>query len=184
MGDQEEGGRSYEDWGAVMETLLRDTPDNQQIAFAKLNRLISGFLADLRAWDHREEWEDLRQIILMKLVKSFSQGQLRESKAFVAYTRTITRNEFYDFLKARLGTDVVEPPDVGSEESIDETTALSIRSALQNLPDEQRRAVEAVYLEEKTYEEAAAVTAIPLGSLKRYLRLALTRLREQLFEAE
>ena len=172
----------YEDWLAIMDTLVRGTADTQQLAFAKLNRLISGFLINLRAWDHREEWEDLRQIVLMKLVKSFSHGQLRESKAFVAYARTITRNEFIDFLRARTSQPTVEPPDIPAETEGDAVTALEVRSLLHDLPEEHRKAVQAVYLEGRTYEEAAAVTAIPLGSLKRYLRLAITRLREQLFD--
>jgi DNA-directed RNA polymerase specialized sigma24 family protein len=48
------------------------------------------------------------------------------------------------------------------------------------LPEEQRRVIQAVYIEGKTYEEAAEATLIPLGSLKRYLRLGLSQLREQL----
>jgi RNA polymerase sigma-70 factor (ECF subfamily) len=167
-----------------MEALLQGAPDDQRIAFAKLNRLLSGFLTDLRAWDYRDDWEDLRQIVVMKLISSCSQGQVREFKTFAAYARTITRNEFFDFLQVRLGKDVEALPDVGGGESLDEVTLLSVRSAVQNLPEEQQRVVQAVYVEGKTYEEAAAATAIPLGSLKRYLRLALTRLREQLFEAE
>src|SRR5262249_34137910 len=101
MEEQEVGHRSYEDWVAVIEALLHGAPTQKNIAFLKLNRLVSGFLTALQAWDHRDQWEDLRQVVLMKLVKSFCQRQLRDSRAFVAYARTITRNEFYDFLKAR-----------------------------------------------------------------------------------
>ena len=104
MKERGERQEHYEDWGAVMEALRQDDSAAKQLAFRKLNRLISGFLATLQAWNHRDHWEDLRQTVLMKLVKSYySQGQLRESQAFVAYVRTITRNEFYDFLKARGG---------------------------------------------------------------------------------
>jgi hypothetical protein len=75
-----------------MEALLSGDPDYKQVAFLKLNRLISGFLVSFQAWDHRDHWEDLRQTVLMKLVKSFCRGQLRESQAFVTYAQTITRN--------------------------------------------------------------------------------------------
>jgi DNA-directed RNA polymerase specialized sigma24 family protein len=66
------------------------------------------------------------------------------------------------------------------EMPLDAATTVAVRAALQNLPAEHRRAVQAVYVEGRTYEEAVVVTAIPLGSLKRYLRLGLARLREQL----
>src|SRR5215813_6660269 len=180
MGAQKTGHKPYEDWGVVMEALLQGDPDHKQIAFLKLNRLISGFLVVFRAWDYRDQWEDLRQTVLLKLVKSFCRGQLRESQAFVAYARTITRNEFYNFLKARGGPTVEEAPEVGEEEPGDEETVLAVRSAIGHLPADQRRAIQAVYIEGRTYEEAAETTGIPLGSLKRYLRLGLTQLRVQL----
>jgi RNA polymerase sigma factor (sigma-70 family) len=181
----DEKGRPKEDWGSIMEALLHGTPDAKPVAFAKLNRLISGFLVNLRAFDYREEWEDLRQIVLMKLVQSFGQGKLREPKAFVEYARIITRHEFYDFLRAHQDMEVTsDPPDLGDTESRDETATLLVRSALQSLPEKQQQVVQAVYVEGRTYEEAALLTAIPLGSLKRYLQQALTQLRKQLFEVE
>jgi RNA polymerase sigma factor (sigma-70 family) len=185
MRAREEKSRPTEDWGSVMEELLHGTPDAQLVAFAKLNRLISGFLVNLRAFDHREEWEDLRQIVLMKLVQSFSQGKLREPRALVEYARTITRHEFYDFLQATHRTEIrSDPPEISNLEPLDETAALSMRSALLSLPEKQQQVVQAVYIEGRTYEEAATVTAIPLGSLKRYLQQALTQLRKQLFAGE
>lgn len=175
---------SYEDWSVIMENLLHGTPEVQQLAFAKVNRLLSGFLTTLRAWDHRQDWEDLRQVVLMQLVKSFRQGQFREAKAFVSYARTITRNEFFDFLQRhkRLDGEGVSASEEG--EWVDYSTPLSVRTAIQGLPEAQQKVIHAVYIEGKTYEEAAAMTTIPLGSLKRYLRLALGKLREQLLSEE
>ncbi|MGE0825868.1 MAG: hypothetical protein AB7G75_18275 [Candidatus Binatia bacterium] len=96
-----EVSRVGEDWHAIMTALLRGNPEERDLAFLKLNRLISGFLVALQAWDHHDHWEDLRQTVLMKLVKSFCRGQLREPQTFVAYARTITRNEFYQDLRLR-----------------------------------------------------------------------------------
>ncbi len=180
MGSEEGKGGTAEDWGAIMGDLLRGDPEKRELAFRKLNRLLSGFLGQLRAWDHGDDWQDLRQAVILKLVKSFREGQLREAKAFVSYARMITRNEFYDFLRARRGQEGVELPDIATDAALDEATAVSLRTALANLPDGQRKAVEAVYLRDLTYEEAAAATGIPLGSLKRYLRLGLARLQTQL----
>jgi len=78
------------------------------------------------------------------------------------YVRTITRNEFYDFLKARGVRSEEEVSEVKEPESIDRETVLVVRSAFSHLPEEQRRAIQAVYLEGRTYEEAAAATGIPL----------------------
>lgn len=179
MNEQGERQAHYEDWDAVMEALRQDDSAAKQLAFLKLNRLVSGVLISLQAWDVHDHWEDLQQTVLMKVVKSYSRGQLREPQAFVAYVRTVTRNEFYDFLKAR-GVVVQEAPEPTKEELRDEETVLAVREAMSRLSEEQRRAIQAVYLEGRTYEEAAEVTGIPLGSLKRYLRLGLGELRDQL----
>src|SRR5258705_3042540 len=104
MEEREIGLGRYEDWAAVMRGLLQGDLAQKQLAFLKLNRLVSSVLTSLQAWDVHEHWEDLQQTILMKLVKSFYRGQLREPQAFVAYVRTVTRNEFYDFLRALGGT--------------------------------------------------------------------------------
>src|SRR5262245_48914251 len=146
MEDEAREGRSYQNWAAVMEDLLHGPPAAQQLALLKLHRLISGFLTKLRAWDHRDEWDDLCQTVREKLVKSYGRRQVRESKAFVAFAHTITRNEFFDSLRARTGTDVRQPPDLGEPQATDETTVLSVRAALHSLPENLRKVVQAVYI--------------------------------------
>ena len=101
----------------------------------------------------------------------------------MAYVALITRHEFYDFLRARRGTEIVEFPLAEDEEILDATMTVTVRAALQRLPEKQRLAIHAVYIEGRTYEAAAAVTAIPLGSLKRYLKEGLAELRQYFSEA-
>jgi len=48
------------------------------------------------------------------------------------------------------------------------------------LPPAQREVMEKVYLQEKTHQEVADELAIPLGTVKSRIRLALDRLREAL----
>ena len=62
-----------DDWGAILERLLA----GDRVAFAKFNRLISGFLTQLRAYDFREEWEDLRQEVLLATIANVRAGRLR-----------------------------------------------------------------------------------------------------------
>ncbi|WP_238786875.1 sigma-70 family RNA polymerase sigma factor [Ferrimonas lipolytica] len=50
------------------------------------------------------------------------------------------------------------------------------------LPDGQRLVVEMVYFEDKSQQEVADSLAIPLGTVKSRLRLALAKIREQLDE--
>lgn len=48
------------------------------------------------------------------------------------------------------------------------------------LPPSQREVIEKVYLQEKTHQEVSDELAIPLGTVKSRIRLALDRLREAL----
>lgn len=52
-----------------------------------------------------------------------------------------------------------------------------VRRALDELTPDQRRAIELVYFDGVTHMEAAALLAVPLGTLKGRVRAALSRLR-------
>ena len=84
-----------EDWRALQEKLCKGDRE----ALLRLNRLVSGFLARLRAYDFRDEWDDLRQDVALSVVQNARAGRLRDPNAFVGYVRIITRNKFFDHLK-------------------------------------------------------------------------------------
>lgn len=60
MDEHQRKSGAYEDWNAVMRMLLHGDPEQKQIAFLKLNRLISSFLVSLQAWNSHDQWEDLQ----------------------------------------------------------------------------------------------------------------------------
>jgi RNA polymerase sigma-70 factor (ECF subfamily) len=161
-------------------------------AFATFNRLVSGYLTQLRAYDFREEWDDLRQEVLLATLANVRAGRLRDPQAFSGYVRIVTRNKFVDRLKHELRVREREalPWDdetarAATPES-DPGAAASRRelwAAVEALPDEQQRLVAGVYLEGKTYQEMSDDSGVPLGTLKRRLREGLAALREQLARA-
>jgi RNA polymerase sigma-70 factor (ECF subfamily) len=55
-------------------------------------------------------------------------------------------------------------------------TGQQVRNALDQLPPEQRRAIELAYFEDMTHHEIAAREGAPLGTVKGRLRLGLKRL--------
>lgn len=59
-----------------------------------------------------------------------------------------------------------------------------LRSALDELPAEQRQAIELAYFGGRTYREIATMTGVPLGTANGRLRLALARLRELLRQSD
>jgi RNA polymerase sigma-70 factor (ECF subfamily) len=173
-----------EDWIEVVGRLL----DGDRLAFLQVNRLVTGCLTQLRAYDFREEWDDLRQEVVLAVIANARAGRLRDPQAFVGYVRIITRNKVMDRLKQRLQhreretlawddatSGVVAPP--APEGDVDQ---VALRAALAELSADERRVIEGVYAHGRTYEEVSAETGIPLGTMKRRLREGLALLRRRL----
>jgi RNA polymerase sigma-70 factor (ECF subfamily) len=176
--------KAGEDWLAIADGIVA----GDRIAFAKFARLITSFLRRWRAFDFRDDWEDLIQEVVLATIEASARGQIEHAGALVAFARSVTRNKFVDRLRRYERRDVREtsqeedlalPPESSGVEASREEI-LDLRRAVEALPENQRRAVLGVYAEGKTYEEASEDAGIPLGSLKRYLRQALEQLGERM----
>jgi RNA polymerase sigma factor (sigma-70 family) len=66
------------------------------------------------------------------------------------------------------------------EAAIARRSAAELRGALDELPSEQREAIELAYFGGRTYREIAVLTGVPLGTANGRLRLALAKLRDAL----
>jgi RNA polymerase sigma-70 factor (ECF subfamily) len=170
-------------WPAVVARLAA----GDRAAFLQLNRLVTSVLVQLRAYDFREEWDDLRQDVVLAVVANAQAGKLRDPQAFVGYVRIITRNKFVDRLKQHLRLKEGEalPWDeatahVAAPSVPDASEATELWTAVGSLPDDEQRILHGLYRQGRTYEEVAHDTGIPLGTLKRRLRRALDELRERL----
>lgn len=173
--------------------------DGDRAAYARLVRLVTGMLSGWRAYDFRADWDDMVQEVLVSTIEAHRAGRIADSGALVAFVRQAARFKFIDRIRAlqRRGRPVElnERIDAASEDGSAlawppaeraEGRALDLRiaiaEALEKLDERERQAVVWVYLRGHTYEEAAAETGIPLGTLKRALRTALVTLKEVLRE--
>lgn len=175
--------RAMDDWVRVVETLL----EGDRLAFLRINRLITGCLSQLRAYDFRDEWEDLRQEVLLSIVTSARAGRLRDAQAFVAYVRSITRHKFFDRLgKAERRHEKQQVPwdeDAAAEASTGvDCPAADVWRAVADLPPQHQQVLDGVYRQGKTYDEVARDSGIPLGTVKRRLREGLDELRHRFKE--
>jgi RNA polymerase sigma-70 factor (ECF subfamily) len=173
------------DWRRVQRGLL----EGDRLAVLELNRLVTQVLVRLRAYDFRDEWDDLRQEVLLSVLANARAGRLRDPDAFVAYVRAIARNKVVDRHKARIRWRAGEtlPWDdeaerllaAGRPEGPGDARA-EVWAAVAELPEAQRLVIEAVYRDGKAYQEAAASAGLPLGTLKRRLSEGLRALRARL----
>ena len=175
---------AVEDWQAVLDRLLA----GDRIAFARVNRLVTAELTRLRAYDFRDQWDDLRQEVLLAIVANAKAGRLRDPQAFTGYVRVLTRNKFVDRLKAKLRhheRDTLPWDDETARGIADppaDSRAAELWHAARDLPADAQRVLEGVYREGKTYEQVSHDTGIPLGTMKRRLRDALAVLRRRFGE--
>jgi RNA polymerase sigma-70 factor (ECF subfamily) len=177
-------------WLDVLDRLAR----GDRLAFMELNRLVTAFLVRARVHDLADEWDDLRQEVVLAVVASARAGRLREPDAFTGFVKTIVRNKVADRLGERYRSHEMQgsPWEDVADELIDATSwtdledadqAAALWRAVGALPEEERAAIRGIYADGKTYEAVAADTGIPLGTLKRRLRTALTALREKFGES-
>lgn len=172
-----------EDWMAVLDRLLA----GDRLAFVQVNRLISGFLAQLRAYEFRDEWDDLRQEVMLSLVANVRAGRLRDPQAFLGYVRIITRNKVVDRVKgarrrherASVAWDDDAARAAGAAPDPAAAAAREVWAAVRDLPLEQQDVLDGIYREGKTYQAVSDATGIPLGTMKRRLRDALVALRRR-----
>jgi RNA polymerase sigma-70 factor (ECF subfamily) len=109
-------------------------------------------------------------------------GSLRTWLGTLAHRRAVDHVRREEARRRRAIKDAARPvstPDV-EEMALALVTAERVRSALEMLPDEQRRAIQLAYFGGKTYRQVAEVLGIPEGTAKSRLRLGLRRVADVL----
>lgn len=104
----------------------------------------------------------------------------------------IARNRRIDFFrrKREVGIEAAELPDVGDpEQAADRILERCqqfdrLRSAVAGLPAEQTDMLRRAFFEHKSHSEIASECALPLGTVKSRIRLAMVHLRRVLEERE
>ena len=118
-----------------------------------------------------------------------------EQSTVFSWTVLLTRSRVIDRLRARkrrlrvvdsaTGDEDADVADASTIESAADTAdkndeAARVRSVLNNLPSEQREAIELAFFGHLTHHEIAARLGEPLGTIKARIRRGLLKLRERL----
>jgi RNA polymerase sigma-70 factor (ECF subfamily) len=148
-----------------------------------------GLAVAIRVLGSREEAEDVVHdafVAVWRKIDRFDadRGSLR------GWLMTVIRNRSIDRLRSRRPAMDIDDADERAllrsgvnptwEAALRRTSAADVRAVLDELPDDQRRAVELAYFEGYTYREVAERTGVPPGTASGRLRLALAKLRDAL----
>ena len=142
----------------------------------------------LRILHDREEAEDVLQEAFLQVWRRAADFDETRGRAFT-WLVTIARSRALDRLRsagsrARLGEEAAQASrdDVGDAavDAVKSETGATVRRALAELPEEQRRTLFLAYFEGLTQTEIAARLGDPLGTVKTRMRSGMIKLRELL----
>ena len=174
------------DFAGLIEKIA-ETKDRDAFAalFAHFAPRLKGYLLRLGASDGQAE-----EVLQEALLTVWRKAHLFDRKKAAASTWifTIARNRRIDILRKkkfpeidaqdpRLVPDAPRAPD---EEVIGAREGEAVRLALEKLPEEQRELVRLAFYNGWSHSKIAADTNLPLGTVKSRLRLAFSRLRNEL----
>ena len=176
--------------------LLQRVAKGDEAAFAMLYERFSPVLYGMafRMTNDYGDAEDVLQEGMTYIWRKASAFDSSRSSAF-AWAAMILRNKAIDKLRMRRRGERLEErvkgsPDLSSDQ--DDTSALEplfreqrdhVRSALSQIPPDQRTALELSFFSGLTHEEIAARLGAPLGTVKARIRRGVLRLRK-LFRPE
>ena len=174
------------DFAGLIEKIA-ETKDREAFAalFAHFAPRLKGYLLRLGASEGQAE-----EVLQEALLTVWRKAHLFDRKKAAASTWifTIARNRRIDILRKRkfpeieaedpsLVPDAQRAPD---EEVIGAREGEAVRAALEKLPEEQRELVRLAFYNGWSHSKIAADTNLPLGTVKSRLRLAFSRLRNEL----
>jgi RNA polymerase sigma-70 factor, ECF subfamily len=127
----------------------------------------------LRLWNHAERYDPSRGCLRSFLLTQTHGRSVDVLRSDIARHR---RGENEARARASTGDDF-------DQEMSDPLTAECLRTALGQLPDEERRPIELAYFGGHTYRSVAKMLGEPEGTVKSRIRSGLRRLRIELAEA-
>jgi RNA polymerase sigma-70 factor, ECF subfamily len=167
-----------------------------QGAFSALYDRLSGPLYSLafKMLGDASDAQDALQEVFVQIWSRASTYDPEKSSVF-SWAVLLTRSRAIDRLRARdrrlrvvvestAENKVAEATDASTVESAADTAnkkdeAAHVRSLLNNLPEDQRQAIELAFFGHRTHHEIAAQLGQPLGTVKARIRRGLLKLREQ-----
>ena len=164
---------------------------------AAYRRLLDAMLPYLRGYAYRhlsrsDAAEDLVQEVLLTVHRI--RQTYDPARPFMPWLSVIAKRRLIDHLRRRriypealedLGLDIETFSDPSANKDVEQFDhADALRHAMADLPEQQRRVIELLKIEEKSLKEASVITGMSIASLKTTTHRAMKALRIRLFRSE
>ena len=145
------------------------------------------YMLGLSFFDNSDDCEDFVQDVMLKAYSAL--GTFRAEAPFATWLMRIAYNTARNSVKKRRsyaslvdGTEIEYRGDNPEEKHLNECIILSVREAVSNLPDNYRICIDLYFFYDMSYTDIAAVTELPLNTIKSHIFRAKKILREYLKE--
>jgi RNA polymerase sigma-70 factor (ECF subfamily) len=173
---------NYQDDNSIAAGLRRRDPLAMEALYDGLSRQAFGLA--YRMLGDTQSAEDVVQEAFLSIWRAAERVDTKRGR-LQSYVLTVVHRRAIDVLRTRKGLapPADNPPDIKDERADVASTvemvldAQAVRTALGELPAEQKAVVEMAYYQGLTHVEIAEKTNLPLGTVKSRLRLALDKIR-------
>jgi RNA polymerase sigma-70 factor (ECF subfamily) len=170
---------------SIIELLGRGSPEAFEALYDRYSRL--AYTVAIRVLSDEAAAEDVVQESFLAIWRSVARYRV-DRGSLRTWICTIVRNRAIDRLRGESGRNRYELPlhDITGERSLSDTwsevaaelSRQNLKSALHELPLEQRQTLELAYWAGLSQREIGDAMHVPLGTVKGRARLALAKLRE------
>lgn len=171
----------------LTEALVR-TGTEDRAAFRDLYSLTSAKLFGivLRICGERQAAEDVLSEVYITIWRRAGAYEPGRSSP-ITWLATIARNRAIDWRRAqgsRVSTPIEDAPDIADDAPLADAVleadqdAHTLHECLNDLEDKQRAAIRTAFFDGLTYAEIAEQQAVPLGTMKSWVRRGLLKLKE------
>jgi len=169
----------------VCEAVLNGNTQAFAILASKYQKRV--YMLGLSFFDNTDDCEDFVQDVMLKAYSAL--GTFRAEAPFVTWLMRIAYNTAINSVKKRRsytsladGTEIEYRGDNPEEKHLNECIILSVREAVNSLPDSYRICIDLYFFYDMSYTDIAAVTELPLNTIKSHIFRAKKILREYLKE--
>ena len=173
--------RDYE----VCKAVLNGNPQAFSVLAAEYQKRV--YMLGLSFFDNTDDCEDFVQDVMLKAYSAL--GTFRAEAPFATWLMRIAYNTAINSVKKRRhytsladGTEIEYRGDNPEEKHLNECIILSVREAVNSLPDSYRLCIDLYFFYDMSYTDIAAVTELPLNTIKSHIFRAKKILREYLKE--